>query len=491
MGVVAVASAFAVMRWRGTANAPIDSVAVLPFESVGGDTANAYFAEGMADELSMELGKVSGLRVAAHNSSSAVRRMGLTVGQIGSQLHVRAVISGTVRRAGDRIRVHAELASATTGLALWDSSYERGVADVFAMQDELARAILGALRLRLTGADTARGRTMGARGTANLEAYDLYLRGMYFYGRRRASLPKAIAYFQQALAKDSSFARAWSGIALALCSLMPYDTATDATEIARRADAAARRAVALDSTLPDAHTALARALMLAGKWHAAAAEHERAIAIDPASAIAHHMFGYYLICCSLEYRRGLDELRTAVRLDPLDPTAAGMLAFALILNGRADDAIQVAQRGFDVDSALGPPQNALLEATFVSGRLAAARALALRIRNYSSGSFGFDAFVLARTGDSTAARATVRDLEALPAHNRKRLYGLVGAYLGLGDTARALNSLEKSAQASFFFPAMFGLPIFDEVRGSPRFGAVMRAYGLDDRGLSAPRGGRP
>lgn len=488
LGTVFAGAAYAALAWRSAAPSAIDSIAVLPFESVGGDTANAYFAEGMADELSTAIGKVGGVRVAARRSSAAVRGMGLTIAQIGERLDVRGVVTGSVRRAGDRMRVTAELASVATNATLWDSTYERSVTDVFALQDELTRAIVGALRLKLANT-TASSPDNSVRGTANLEAYDLYMRGMHFYNRRGASLPKAMESFHLAIAHDSSFTRAWAAMALTLTSLVAYDPAADADELAQRSEAAAQRAVTLDSTSSDAYTALGRALMLARKWRAASGAFEKAIALDPASPLAHHQFGFFLLFGSTQYRRGLDELRMAVQLDPLDVTAGGWLGLALVLDGRAEEAIQVAQKAVEIDSMIGPSQWALMYANYVAGHPGAARARAQRARLYAS-NFGVSAFVLARTGDVAGARGIIRTLEALPESSRSQAF-LGTAYLGLGDTARALSYLESAARGSYVLQNNFGLPMFDELRGTVRFGALMRAYGLDDRILNSPRGGRP
>jgi serine/threonine-protein kinase len=485
LGVVVVGAAYAAIKWRVHGPAAIDSIAVLPFESFGGDTANAYFAEGMADELATALGKVPGLRVAARTSSAAVSGMKLTVGQIGARLDVRAVITGTVRRAGDRMRVRAELASVATGLTMWDSTFDRGVSDVFALQDELTRTIVGAMRLTLTAA-SAPGTASDVRGTANLEAYDLYLRGMHFYNRRGASLSKAVEFLEQALARDPAFARAWAGLSLALSSVAVRDAAADS--LGTRAEAAAQRAVMLDSTSSDAYTALGRALMEAGKLRAANAAFEKAIALDPASAVAHHQFGYFLIRSTTDYPRGLAEIRSAVQLDPLNVQANAWLAFAMILDGRPQEAVPVAQRAFDLDSMLGPPRIVLPVAAYLAGHADSARAIARRIGSYAREN-GYAAFVLARTGDPAGARDLIKAIEASP-ENYRSLTALALAHLGLGDTARSLSYFERAAQVSHRYTVVFALPILDELRGSTRFGAVLRAYGLDDRVLNSPRGGR-
>jgi serine/threonine-protein kinase len=418
----------------------------------------------------------------------------VSAGEVGSKLHVRTVLSGSVQRSGGRMRLAAQLASAKDGLVIWSERYERDVGDVFALQDDITRSIVGALRVALgTSGPTGTGKALASHGTTNLEAYDLYLRGLYFYQQRGPGLLRAVDYFQQAIAKDSAFARAHAALAFALSSMAYYPTSGIAvSEAAQRADSSARRALALDSTLSDAHVAMALAQQLAGHWNVAASAYERALVVDPNSKIAHHQYGRFLMTFSTQYGKAVDELSRARDLDPLDASVAGMLAWAWMLRGDNDRAMAVGQRAFDIDSNIGgPARNPLLLATFESGRIAQARALAERIArsgHLGSTTTGWVSYVFGRTGDRARAVEITRQLEALP-DPLKRDLGY--AYLGLGDTARALSRFEQDAKQGFVITAPWGLPMFDELRASPRFAALMRSYGLDERVLTSPRGGRP
>ncbi len=180
------------------------SLAVLPFASVGSDTANEYFAEGMADELTTELAKVSGLRLAAASSAAAYRNKTADVREVGKALNVATVLQGTVRREGTRMRVSAQLSNAADGLVMWSNSYEREVKDVFAVQDELTRDITNALRVTLAGGASG---TRPIQDTTDIETYDLYLRGLHFLRQRGTGEMGSIPYFRQALARDSTYAR--------------------------------------------------------------------------------------------------------------------------------------------------------------------------------------------------------------------------------------------------------------------------------------------
>ena len=184
------------------------SLAVLPFDDVAGDTTDAYFGEGIADEVAAALSKVAGLRVASRTSAAAFRAShAVDVRELGRRLGVSTVLEGRVRRAGDRMRLTVQLTSVGDGMTLWSEVYERQVKDVFQMQDEVAQAVVGALRARLPNAVTAAYR-VSSPGTANSEAYDLYLRATYLLERRGSGVAKAVEYFERAIAEDSTYARA-------------------------------------------------------------------------------------------------------------------------------------------------------------------------------------------------------------------------------------------------------------------------------------------
>ncbi len=227
------------------------SLAVLPFASVGGDTANEYFAEGMADELTTELAKVSGLRLAATSSAAAYRNKTADAREVGKALNVATVLQGTVRRQGTRMRVSAQLSNAADGLVLWSQSYEREVKDVFAVQDELTRDITNALRVTLAGGASG---TRPIQDTTDIETYDLYLRGLHFLRQRGSSVMGSIPFFRQALARDSTYARAWSEVGEAYC-VLPLYSPVPADSLIPLGRAAIAKAHALDPTDANAFAA--------------------------------------------------------------------------------------------------------------------------------------------------------------------------------------------------------------------------------------------
>ena len=315
------------------------SLAVLPFEALGGDTANLYFGEGIADEIAAALSKVGGLRVASRTSAAAFRSShDVDVRELGRRLGVSTVLEGRVRRSGDRMRLTVQLTNVSDGLAMWSDVYERQVKDIFQVQGEIARSIVGALSVRLPGlARPQTGQPVASPGTSNPEAYDLYLRASYLLERRGSEVQKAIEYFEQAIAEDSTFARAYAGLSLAL-ELRPNNDGTLPQTVEQRATAAARRALLLDSTLAEAHVALGLAQMYALRWVQAGESFHHAVAVDTSSAPAAYLYCLYLLRVG-RISDAVESCRRARTSDPLSGTASGTLAYALSLAGRHADAI--------------------------------------------------------------------------------------------------------------------------------------------------------
>lgn len=474
------------------ANTAAQSLAVLPFFNVGGDTANAYFAEGIADELTSQLTKVPGLRVASRTSAFAMRaNRDLDIREIGKRLGVSAVLEGTVRRAEGRLRVTSQLTSATDGLALWSDTYERDSKDIFAVQDQITKAIIGALVPTLSSRRTQGGNLPATgSGTSNVDAYDLYLRGRYLLERRGEGVSRAAAYFSQAIAKDSGFARAYGGLSEAL-ELFPYFAATPARDVEGRATAAATRALVLDPHLAEPHAALALAHMHAFRWPAAEQEFLLALAADSTSATAHTQYGRYLMATG-QILTARDQFRIARNLDPLAGTPSVWLSLMLSLSGDDASSEDEARRAWELDSTLSTVHSVLALDRLHLGKLAEARA-ALGSGDESGPRNGVSAYVLAALGDTARAAAIRRRLDSLPPNtwmlNTQRAF----AYLGIPDTSRALAALETALRAREITPNSqpFAGRMYDGVRLSPRFAKIVDGFGLSGRGLTSPLGGRP
>jgi serine/threonine-protein kinase len=469
-------------RSDGRAASAPTSLAVLPFEAVGGDTANAYFGDGIADEIATALSKAAGLRVASPTSVAAFRathRAG--VRELGRQLGVSTVLEGRVRRAGDRMRLTVQLTSVADGLTLWSDVYERQLKDVFQVQEQIARSIVGALSVRLpriTGPEAAR--PVSSPGTTDAEAYDLYLRGSYLLDRRGGGVSKAVEYFERAIAEDSTFARAYA------LEMLPNYTSTPPRAVEGRATAAARHALALDPALAEAYTALGLAHVLALRWQEADDAFQRAVAVDAGFAPGQYFYGYHLLRVG-RTDEAEEHMRRARTADALSVPASALLAYCLSLLGRNDESLAESRRAYDLDSSSAGARGYVPLAMLHAGQPGEARRVVGRVAvvpPYSG--VGVAAYVLAAAGDRPAAAAIVRELESRPRGEYAVATGLTYAYLGLGDTARALSALERSVQAGERPYITFVDPMFDSVRRTARFATVVRRFGLDEHRFTTP-----
>ncbi|MDB4881650.1 MAG: protein kinase [Gemmatimonadetes bacterium] len=472
------------------AGATTKSLAVLPFASVGGDTANVYFAEGIADELTTALARLSGLRLAGRSSSARFKQRGASAQEIGAALSVSAVLDGTVRRAGNRIRVSTELTSAEDGRVLWSESYERELKDVFAVQDDITRAIVGALQVQLSGGKAPTEAT--SHGTTNLAAYDLYLRGLRLYRNRGPGLAQAERYLTQAIALDSNFAQAYATLASVLC-VTPYYFARPIGTLLPRARAAAQRAVSLDPALPEAHAALGHVHTEAFEWPAAEAELHRAMALGPSNAEIPFRFGFMLLT-SGRVHEAVVAFDQSKAIDPFYSVAAIYSAWSLALAGRDAEALAEAHRALELDPNNEAVNNIFGSVLMETGHLdqAVAHARKMVPRTTDVRRLGFYALILAQSGAKDDARVLLRRIDAMPDGTWGKLSSQSRIYLALGDTARALAAMEGAAagDGDLMLAQIVSSPHLDPIRRNARFAAVMRRFNLDLARVTAPDGGR-
>jgi serine/threonine-protein kinase len=489
LAVVAVAAAALTAR-DGTAREL--SVAVLPFSTFGGDTAQQYIAEGLADELATALGKVHGIRVVSRTLSYRYGGRDVDAAAVGRTLTADYVLHGNVRRAGDRLRVSAQLTSADDNSEYWSDNYSRDSRNVFEMQDEITREIATALRARLgrDAADTT-GVVTASSGTTDLEAYDLYLRGRFLLARRGPGVSQSVERFEQAIARDSNFARAHAGLAVAL-ELLPYFADARAQEVRERAMASARRALAIDSTLSEAYTALGLAHQHAYEWALAEQAHRRAVELDPNDASARVQYGRYLHYTG-RLAAALAEFERARSLDPYSAVASGWFAHLLHLTGRRQEAMAEFGRALEIDSVSPPALFAAAQAYAQEGDLATASRLATRLATHVPFWRASAAQLQAFLGNREPARRMVRDIEVRRAEGvRERPGDLLVLLLLVGDTTRLFVEMERATDAGDFWPTYVSLsePFFDQLRRSARFAAIVRRLGLDERVFTSPMGGR-
>ena len=482
--VVVIAAAALARRRPGRTGSALQekSLAVLPFASTDGDTANAYLAEGIADEVTNTLSLVPGLRLAGRSSAARVARKGATPQEIGATRHVGSILDGTVRRSGDQIRITAELSNASDGLVIWHENYERAAKDIFAVQDEIARAIAGRLQVTLAGAGS---RSLAASGTSDATAYDLYLKGMYLYRRRGAGITDAIATLEQAVARDSMFARAWAALAISLAVSPSYTSSRDA-DVLPSAHADAERAVRLDSMLSDAHLALGYVDTEQFQWQAAETELRHAIALDPKASEPRYRLGYALVNQGRP-AEAIPELQQGEALDPLYFLTAVYLGWAKSQTGREAEGVSDIRRGLDLEPNSVATLGILALAYDRAGEHDSALTFARRIPPLTSQAsrLGVAAYVLARNGDRSSADVLIHQLEATPPTQWTRWTGLALAYFGIGDTARTISAMEHAASGDGDAFPLYGSDIAEEIPLSPRVRAVWSWFHLDPARFTA------
>ena len=478
---------YALVR-HGSSGGPIPSVAVLAFKNVGGDSSNEPFSDGMSDEITTALGKVEGLRVAARSSAFGFKGKGIVPREIGRQLQVRYVLDGGVRVSGNRRRVSVQLIDVADGTEVWSDDLDRDTRDrdVFAVQDSIARAIVGSLRGHLSGTTRA---ALTTRSTESPEAHDLYLKGRYFWNQRSGpsgsvALQRSIGFFEQAIGLDSGYAGAWAGLADAY-SMLPGFGDAPSSEPFIKAKVYAQRAVKLDSTLADAHTSLGIiAVFYDHDWAAAAREFDRALAIDSTEPRT-HLFRAWLFVCQGVVDAAVTELRTAQRLDPLNPVINARLGTVLVDAHRYTEAENAYRQALALDSTNLGARVELGTLLVFQHHFDSAFAILRPMEDTTNLNRQQGFLVAAPLGYAYAAAG--RRVEALKIQRyleeRARTHSISPVAMAtiavaLGDTARALDWLERGYRERSFLIAFLSHRQFDPLRGQPRFQRIVRDLGI-------------
>ncbi|HEX5109543.1 MAG TPA: protein kinase [Vicinamibacterales bacterium] len=453
------------------------SVAVLPFENLGPDRDIEYFCSGLAEELLTGLGKVEGLRVASRTSSLAVRQTDNTdIRSICRRLGVDTVLEGTVRKAGERLRITAQLVSAADGCHLWSEGYDRQMSDVFAVQDEIAQSVVDRLKLRLNELSP---RPLIKRYTDNPRAYQLYLRGRFFWARRyQGGLGIALREFARAIEEDAGYALAHAGLADANAFLGFYSLRHPRTAFAE-ARAAAERALAIDADLPEAHTSIA--LVKVGDewdWPGAEKAFRRAIELDSTQALA-RIYLSWLMVVEGDVGGGIAEARKAQETEPMSPLVNSGIGHTYFLARRYDEAIAECLKAFEVDPSS-------IVATYVVGacramqsRLAEAIELMERAAAMSDRAPFYLALLgnlYARAGAGDKARGLLDELKGMTSQRYVPPHSQAFIYAGLGDLERAFE-WQARAFADGASPFNYLSPVIENMHADPRHLAEMRRMG--------------
>ncbi|MEO8370815.1 MAG: hypothetical protein ABI806_16650 [Candidatus Solibacter sp.] len=456
------------------------TVAVLPFADLGAKAENQYFSDGLTEELIHALTKVPGMRVVAWNTAAQLRDRQQDLHTIREQLQVGAVLTGSVRINGGNLRVRAQLIDTASGVYLWSETFDRRMQDVFAIQEEIALAIVRTLRVQLSGGEEG----ALARSRSSIGSYDYYLRGRYYWHRRSPEdLVRSIEYFEAAIAADPRSALAHSGLADAHTLMVDYGLASPSAGMPR-AKAAATRAIELDPTLGEAYASLALIRSLyEWDWDDAKVLYERAIELNPGYATAHHWLGVDWYALRGHYDQARVEIEAALQLDPLSSIIREGQCFIPFLERRYEESAEgyrqlVADdpsfyKGYTSLGRVYAQQGKFLDAIRM---LEKGRSLAGDIPNI----LGAMGQVYALGGEPERARDLLAQLDKRRETSWVPSSVFAIVHLGLGENDRALDWLERGCrQHELPLTSMKVHPVYDGLRGMPRFQELLRQLRME------------
>jgi serine/threonine-protein kinase len=398
-------------------------------------------------------------------------------------LNVNMLLEGTVQRESGRLRVTARLINIADGATLWSDMFERQAIDLFKVQDEISNAIVAAVAPEL-GNTVALAGSSAARGTDDLQAYDLYLRGRFFFQKRgEDALRSALAFFEQAAAKDPAFARAYTGIA-DVYSVLPLYANVRVDSVLPLGLRSIDKAIALDTTVPEAYASRANLFGAGWRWNEAERDYRRAISLDPNYATAHQWYGEMLLLNG-RVEDAVTQLHRATELDPLSPVAFGSYGLALGIAKRDVQAQAAVRHALDLDSTLVVTRMMSGTVQLYASRVPEAIKQLEGARQLDTANafiLGVLGYAYGKAGRTAQAHDIARRLESMT--NQNSASGAAArVYLGLADTAHALAMLERAAAQHdmSFSTEVLAEPFFDPIRHSPRFAAVVARVGLDRR----------
>jgi len=464
----------------------LKSIAVLPFENLSHDPDNAYFADGVQEEILTRLAKIVDLKVISRTSTQQYQSKPGNLSEIAKQLGVANILEGSVQKAGDSVRVSVNLIHADSDSHLWADTYDRKLTDIFAVESEIAKAIAETLQAKLTGSEKT---AIAKRPTMNSEAYELYLKGRFFWNKRTgADLRRAIDYFEQAIDKDPKYALAYAGLADSYVLLSAY-SAGSPQESLSPAKTAAQKALELDDTLAEAHTSLAQILFIYDlDIPGSTKEFERAIALDPNYATAHHWFGVGPPLAVGEFDRAIAELRRAQQLDPLSLIINADLGFGFTTARRYDEAIAQLRKTLEMGPQFYYAHWSLGVALELKGQIREALAEYQKAAELDDDPvvLGLIAHAYGKLGERDKAVKLLAQLQQLAAHRYVPPYAFAAIHMALGEKDKAIDYFER-AYRNRTGPGLFGIktdPMLDPLRGDQRFEALVAK-------VFAPKNGSP
>ena len=452
------------------------SIAVLPFDNLSRDPDNAFFAEGVQDEILTRLAKVADLKVIARTSTQKFKSAPENLPDIAKQLGALNILEGSVQKANDQVRVNVQLINAMTNAHLWAEIYDRKLTDIFAVQSDIAKTVADTLQARLTGSEK---QMMAAQSTTDTTAYELYHKGRALWEKRTGdNIPKAIAFYQQAIARDPNYALAYAGVSSAYI-LSPFYAGADRHEAGSKAKEAALKALRLDPKLAEAHAALGKVLFFADVDLAGAMrEYKRAIELKPNDATAHHWLGNDSLAALGQFDEAIAEGKRSVELDPLSVVINADLGQTLYYAHRFDESVAQLRKTLEIDPTsfyahytLGV---ALQGKNDLSGAIAEYERAKQLSDTYEMSTFCTQA--KAQAGDKDAAQKMLSELDEISKRREVEGYYRALLYLSLNNKEEALRWLEQSyAERDGSNICWINVdPLLDSLRGDPRFEALVQ-----------------
>jgi TolB-like protein/Tfp pilus assembly protein PilF len=454
---------------------PAKSIAVLPFDNLSDDKANAYFAEGVQDEILTRLAKVADLKVIARTSTQKFKSSPENLSDIAKQLGVLNILEGSVQKANDQVRVNVQLINAMTNAHLWAEIYDRKLTDIFAVESDIAKTIADTLQAKLTGSEK---NAIAKQPTANTEAYELYLKGRSFWEKRSGdNIPKAIAFYEQAIARDPNYALAYAGLASAHI-ISPFWAGTVRLDAYAKAEDAAVKALHLDPNLAEAHLALGKVYFWKIDLAAALREYQRATELKPNDADAHHWYGNDALAALGRSDEAIAEGKRAIELDPLSVVINTDLGTTLYYAHRFDESARQLRKTLEIDPTSFYAHFNLGIALQAKGDLSGAIADYEQAKQLNDNMFvsALCAQAKAQAGDKDAAVRMLGELDKISQTREVLSYYRALLCLSLNKKDEALHWLEQGFEERDGSNISYIKvdPLLDSLHGDPRFEALVQ-----------------
>jgi TolB-like protein/Tfp pilus assembly protein PilF len=454
---------------------PGKSIAVLPFDNLSRDPDNAFFAEGVQDEILTRLAKVADLKVIARTSTQKFKSAPENLPDIAKQLGVLHILEGSVQKAGDQVRVNVQLINALTNTHLWAEIYDRKLTDIFAVESDIAKTIADTLQAKLTGSEK---QMMASQPTTDTTAYELYHKGRSLWEKRSGdNIPKAIEFYEQAIAHDPNYTLAYAGLANAYV-LLPFYTGARRSDSLAKAKETALKALQLDPKVAEAHAALGKFNFFNMDLPGSMREYQRAIELNPNYATAHQWLGNDSLVSLGRFDEAIAEGKRAVELDPLSPIINADLGVTLYLARRYDNAIEQLRKTLAIDPTFFYAHYNLGVALQLKGDLSAAISEYEKAKQLSDDSFAKALLGAARglAGDKNAAKQALKNLDQTAQNQETDEYSRALLFLGMNKKEEALRSIERAVTARDGSSLTWIKvdPLLDPLRGDPRFEALVQ-----------------